>query len=262
MAYRDPKIAHSMVSTIQLMVPHKNNVPKRTGESVTCNEFCIVACVFSMISTAPLEVQQWIKSLGVRSRDQLQTLTGLNKTACDAAIRFADSGVLETSNKGVGRGRKKKALDLNITKELRTIVDDANRQGIPTSADRIENELREKGIEKSTRTITRYLRAEGYFWDLSEATGAKMETRIEAKDIKLPRTTTISAAQINEVTFTRHLRVVREHQLEKESNCKVKDALESLSGSSLATATTFRQVDDAVQARKDAQGEVRSFNSQ
>ncbi|KAI8352221.1 hypothetical protein B0O80DRAFT_499528 [Mortierella sp. GBAus27b] len=60
--------------------------------------------------------------------------------------------------------QEEESIGTNITKELSTIVDDANRQGIPTSADRIENELREKGIEKSTGTITRYLRAEGYFW--------------------------------------------------------------------------------------------------
>jgi hypothetical protein len=152
-----------MVSTIQLIVPYKNNIPKRTGESVTCNEFCIVARIFS-ISIATLEVREWIKSLDVCPRDQLPTLTGLYKTACDAAIRFADTGVLEIGNKGVGRGRKKKALDQNITKELRTIVDYAIKQEVPTSAGRIGNELREKGIEKSVRTITRHLHAEGYFW--------------------------------------------------------------------------------------------------
>jgi len=94
----------------------------------------------------------------------MQALTGLSKTACDAAIKFAETGVLETGNKGVGRGKKKQGLNQNITKELRTIVDDANKRGIPTSAARLENELREKGIQVSARTITRYLRAEGYHW--------------------------------------------------------------------------------------------------
>ncbi|KAF9365648.1 hypothetical protein BGX34_009183 [Mortierella sp. NVP85] len=102
--------------------------------------------------------------LGLRPRDQIQALTGLNKTACDVAIKFAKTGVLETGNKGVGRGRKKQDLNQNITKELRIIVDHANKQGIPTSAARLENELREKGIQVSARTITRYLRAEGYHW--------------------------------------------------------------------------------------------------
>jgi transposase len=94
----------------------------------------------------------------------MQALTGLSNTTCDVAIKFAETGVLETCNKGVGRGRKKQGMNQDITKELRAIVDDANKRGIPASAGRIEDELREKGIERSTRTITRHLRAEGFHW--------------------------------------------------------------------------------------------------
>jgi hypothetical protein len=52
--------------------------------------------------------------------------------------------------------------------------------------------------------------------------------------------------------------------LQKDSNRKAKDALASISDGtlSLATATTFEQVDNAVQARKEAQEDIRSFNSQ
>jgi transposase len=94
----------------------------------------------------------------------MQALTGLGKRACDVAVKFAHTGILETGNKGVGRGKKKQGLDQTIAGELRTIVDEANKRGIPTSAGRMENELREKGIRVSARTITRYLRAEGYHW--------------------------------------------------------------------------------------------------
>lgn len=65
-----------------------HNLPKRTGETVTYNEYCIVAHVFSIISKAPPEVQQWMDGLGLRPRDQIQALTGLNKTACDVAINL------------------------------------------------------------------------------------------------------------------------------------------------------------------------------
>ncbi|KAF9985796.1 hypothetical protein BGZ65_009830 [Modicella reniformis] len=90
------------------------------------------------------------------------------------------------------------------------------------------------------------------------------EVRKQAKAMKIPKTITVTAAQINEVSFTRRLRQERELLLAKESNQRVKDALGSLSKSavSLTAATTLKQVDDAVQARAEAQKDIRTFNGQ
>jgi hypothetical protein len=86
----------------------------------------------------------------------------------------------------------------------------------------------------------------------------------QAKAMKLPKTTTITAAQIDEVSFTRRLRQERELLLAKESNQRAKEALAGLSNSavSLTTATTLKQVDDAVLARTEVQEDIRTFNRQ
>jgi len=74
------------------------HLPKRTGASIEYNEYCILAHLFTKLSEAPSEVQDWVNGLGFRPRDRLKALTGVNATACDVAIRFSDLGYLSTGN--------------------------------------------------------------------------------------------------------------------------------------------------------------------
>ncbi|KAF9991519.1 hypothetical protein BGZ65_000494, partial [Modicella reniformis] len=106
-------------------VPGKH-LPKRTQATIEHNEYCILAHLFTKLSEAPSEVQDWLNGLGMRSRDKLKALTGVNVTACNVAIKFANTGVLSAEN--TGRGRKKKPVDSKVSSTIRTIVLESNKQ--------------------------------------------------------------------------------------------------------------------------------------
>ncbi|KAF9895935.1 hypothetical protein BX616_008503, partial [Lobosporangium transversale] len=85
----------------------------RSKASVTKDEYAIIAHTYNAIMNAPPAVQDWFKKTDNRAMD-LSILMGVGRNTCVAAIKYAQTGIVEMTGRGrTGRPKKEADKDLN-----------------------------------------------------------------------------------------------------------------------------------------------------